>query len=52
MQNGYIERLNGFLQRELLNAYVFRTINEVRLKVEIRGSLHDEPPYTSVRTMV
>jgi len=34
MQNGYIERLNGSLRRELLNAYVFRTINEVRLQVD------------------
>lgn len=30
MQNGYIERLNGSLRRELLNAYIFRTIYEVR----------------------
>ena len=34
MQNGYIERLNGSLRRELLNAYVFRTINEVREQVK------------------
>jgi len=33
MQNGYIERLNGSLRRELLNAYVFRTIGEVRAQV-------------------
>jgi len=33
MQNGYIERLNGSLRRELLNAYVFRTIKEVRSQV-------------------
>lgn len=33
MQNGYIERLNGSLRRELLNAYVFRTMNEVRQQV-------------------
>ena len=33
MQNGYIERLNGSLRRELLNAYVFRTIYEVRIQV-------------------
>lgn len=31
MQNGYIERFNGNLRRELLNAYVFRTVSEVRL---------------------
>jgi putative transposase len=30
MQNGYIERCNGSIRRELLNAYVFRTLSEVR----------------------
>lgn len=34
MQNGYIERLNGSLRRELLNAYVFRTVPEVRMMAE------------------
>jgi putative transposase len=28
-QNAFIERFNGSLRRELLNAYVFRTIQEV-----------------------
>lgn len=30
MQNGFIERCNGSIRRELLNAYVFRTLTEVR----------------------
>ena len=30
MQNGFVERFNGNIRRELLNAYVFRTLTEVR----------------------
>ena len=33
-QNAYIERMNGSLRRELLNAYIFKTIDEVREKTE------------------
>ncbi len=33
-QNAYVERFNGNLRRELLNAYVFKTLSEVREKVE------------------
>lgn len=34
MQNGFIERCNGNIRRELLNAYVFKTMDEVRTKAE------------------
>ena len=34
MQNGYVERCNGNIRRELLNAYVFTSLNEVRQKAE------------------
>ena len=34
MQNAYVERCNGNIRRELLNAYVFTTLAEVREKAE------------------
>ena len=33
-QNAYVERFNGSMRRELLSAYVFRTLSEVREKAE------------------
>lgn len=33
-QNGFIERCNGNIRRELLNAYVFKSISEVKEKAE------------------
>lgn len=33
-QNGYVERCNGSIRRELLNAYLFQTLDEVRQKAE------------------
>ena len=32
-QNAYVERLNGSIRTELLNAYIFKTLGEVRQKV-------------------
>ena len=34
MQNGFVERCNGNIRKELLNAYVFTTLKEVREKAE------------------
>lgn len=33
-QNAFIERCNGSIRRELLNAYIFKTLSEVRIKTE------------------
>lgn len=33
-QNAYVERCNGNIRRELLNVYVFKTLDEVREKAE------------------
>ena len=33
-QNSYVERFNGSVRKELLTAYVFRTISEVQEKVQ------------------
>jgi putative transposase len=48
-QNAYVERLNGSLRRELLNAYVFRTLDEVREKAqEWQHDYNHRRPHTSL----
>ena len=34
MQNGFVERCNGNIRKELLNAFVFNNLNDVREKAE------------------
>ena len=43
MQNGYVERCNGSVRKELLNAHVFYTLDEVRQHIEIW--MHDYNRY-------
>jgi putative transposase len=49
MQNGFIERKNGSLRRELLNAYMFDSLNEVRAMVEVwRLDYNTERPHKAL----
>ena len=49
MQNGYVERCNGSIRRELLNAYVFTSLKEVREKAEQwRLDYNTERPHKSL----
>lgn len=45
MQNGYVERCNGSIRKELLNANVFYSLREVRDKIEewLTDYNHDRP---------
>jgi putative transposase len=49
MQNGYVERCNGNIRRELLNAYLFQTLDEVREKAEEwRLDYNENRPHASL----
>jgi putative transposase len=49
MQNAYIERKNGSIRRELLNAYLFNSLAEVRvMSEEWRRDYNSERPHKSL----
>jgi putative transposase len=49
MQNGLIERKNGSMRRELLNAYLFYSLNEVRAMCEEwREDYNTERPHKAL----
>lgn len=49
MQNAYIERKNGSIRRELLNAYVFYSLAEVRIMAEEwRHDYNHERPHKAL----
>ncbi|MBS1935362.1 MAG: transposase, partial [Bacteroidetes bacterium] len=49
MQNAYIERKNGSLRRELLNAYLFYSLAEVRaMSEEWRIDYNTERPHKAL----
>lgn len=49
MQNGYVERCNGNIRKELLNAYIFTTLKEVREQAAIwMNDYNNERPHKSL----
>lgn len=48
-QNSYVERCNGSIRRELLNAYLFQTLDEVRKQAELwRLDYNHQRPHESL----
>ncbi len=48
-QNSYVERLNGSLRKELLDAYIFRSLDQVRQMIEEwKTDFNHERPHQSL----
>jgi putative transposase len=51
-QNSYIERFNGSYRRAVLDAYIFRNLNEAREQTEIwRTYYNEQRPHESLENM-
>lgn len=51
-QNAFVERFNGSIRKELLNAYIFRTLGEVRkMAEEFKQDYNYDRPHDSLQNM-
>ena len=49
MQNGYVERCNGSIRKELLNAYIWRSLSDLRIKAEeFRYDFNHDRPHEAL----